>query len=77
MDDPQFFNGVNKLWYIMGDKGCGQFHQNCVWFQKRKQIHIMGGQPQYTPIGANVFDAMNKLWYMHDDERCGKVSSKL
>ena len=22
--DPDFFDGVNKLWYIMGDEGCGQ-----------------------------------------------------
>ena len=41
-----FCNGVNKLWDINGDEGCGQVSSKlCVWFLRRIQMHIVEAIP--------------------------------
>ena len=74
-----FFNAVNKPWYITGDKGCGQVSSKlCVWFQKIKQIHILGGNPFVEPLRPHFcFNVMNKRWYITGGEDGGQVSSEL
>ena len=50
------FHAMNKLWYITGYKGCGQVSSNlCVWFQRRKQIHILGGNPHIESLRPRFF----------------------
>ena len=73
-----FFHAMNKLWYITGDEGCDQVSSKlCVWFQRRKQIYILGGNPHLNPLDPDFSNVMNKVWYIMGDEDCGEVSSEL
>ena len=71
-------NVVDNLWYITGDEGCCQVSSELrVYFLRRKQMHILGGNPPPANLHRPYyFNGVKKLWYIMGDEGCGEVSLK-